>query len=100
MPGRSCQRLGREPALAEGPRPVALREHVGVANQPPQGLDVLRLAQIEMGGELAVAGVVLLAAEARQVRAGDLQHVGAVLGERARAGRPGDDARRSRHTDA
>ena len=32
--------------------------------------------------------------------AGDLQHVGAVLGERARARRPGDDAREIEHADA
>ena len=68
MPGPQFrERFGREAAVAERARPIALREHVGLAHEPAQDLPVLLLAQIEMRGELAVAGVVFLAAEARQV---------------------------------
>ena len=101
MPGRSfASSSGDKPRLPSVPGPVALREHVGLAHQPAQGFEVLRLAQIEMRRELAVAGVVFLVAEIRQMRAGDLQHVGAVLGQRAGAGRPGEDARQVEHPDA
>src|SRR2546426_2148711 len=48
------ERLGREPAVAEGAGTVALREHVALADQPAQRLDVSLLAQIEMRGELDV----------------------------------------------
>src|SRR4029453_8346242 len=71
------QRLGREPAIAEGSWPVALREHVALADEPAKSLEILLLAQIKMGGELAVAGIVFLVADIRQVRPGDLQDVGA-----------------------
>src|SRR4249920_1139087 len=87
------ERLGREPTRAEGARPVALREHVDLADQPAQGLDVPRLAQIQMGGELAVASIVFLVANIWQVRRGYLQDVGAVLSEGAGTGRPGEDPR-------
>src|SRR5262249_26773855 len=46
--------LGRESAGPESPGPVALREHVGLADEPPQRVDVPRLAQVEVRGELAV----------------------------------------------
>ena len=46
-----------------------------------------------------MAGVVLLVAEIRQVRRGDLQHIGAVLGERACARGPGEHAREIEHAD-
>src|SRR5207249_6560016 len=85
------ERLGREPALAERARPVALREHVGLAHQSAQRLEILRLAQVEMGRELAVAGVVLLVTDVRQMLRSDLQDVGAVLGQGAGARRPGED---------
>ena len=53
-----------------------------------------------MGRELAVAGIVFLVADIRQVRRGDLQDVGAVLGEGAGTGRPGEDPRQVEHPDA
>ena len=59
----------------------------------PKDLEILWLAQVEMGGELSVAGIVFLVADTRQVRRRDLQDVGAVLGEAARTGRPGEDPR-------
>src|SRR5262245_4506717 len=40
------ERGGREPAIAERARPVTLGEHVRLADQSAQSLDVLRLAQI------------------------------------------------------
>ena len=77
-----------------------MREHVGLADQPAQGLEILRLAQIKMSGELAVAGIVFLVADIRQVRCGDLQDVSAVLGEGAGTGRPGEDPRQVEHPHA
>ena len=53
-----------------------------------------------MRRQFAVAGVVFLVADVRQVRRGDLQDVGAVLGQRAGAGRPGEHARQVEHADA
>ena len=47
-----------------------------------------------------MAGVVFLVADVRQVRPGDLQDVGAVLGQGAGAGRPGEDPRQVEHADA
>ena len=60
------QLLGREAALAERARAVALREDVGLADQARAGSrGLVRLAQVELGRELAVAGVVLLVADVR-----------------------------------
>ena len=53
-----------------------------------------------MGRELAVAGVVLLADDAGQMRPGDLQDVRAVLREGACAGRAGEDPRQVEHAHA
>ena len=47
-----------------------------------------------------MTGIVFLVADIRQVRPGDLQDVGAVLGEGARTGRPGEDPRQVEHSDA
>src|SRR5262245_64281500 len=62
------ERLGRESTLAEGPGPISLREHVGRAHQSAQRLDLLRLTEIKMGGELAVARVVFLVGDVRWMR--------------------------------
>ena len=45
-------------------------------------------------------GVPFLVAEVGQMRGGDLHDVGAMLGERAGAGRSGEDARKVEHADA
>jgi len=47
------------------------------------------LAQIEPRRQFAVAGIVFVIIARRDVRGSDLQHVGAVLGQGARAGRAG-----------
>src|SRR5207302_2220608 len=57
---QSRQSLRREPAVAERARPVALREHISLADEPLQRLESFRLAQIEICCELAVARVVFL----------------------------------------
>ena len=87
------QLLRRQAAVGQSARTVSLREDVRLAHQPVQDVDVGRRAQIEMGRELAVPGVPFLVAEVGQMRGRDLQHVGAVLGEGAGAGRPGEHAR-------
>src|SRR5262249_17753102 len=94
------ERLRREASRAERPGPIALGEHVTLSHDPAQGFHILRLPQVEVRRELAVAGVVLLVPEVRQMRRGDLQDVGTVLGERARARRPGEHASEIEHTDA
>ncbi len=86
MPGRSFrQLLGREAARAERAGPVALGEHIGVAGETFERLEMFWIAQIQLRRQFAVAGVELLVAEVRQMRAGDLEHIGAVLGECAGA---------------
>ena len=77
-----------------------MREHVGLAHQAMQGLDVLRLAQIETRRQLAVAGVVFLIAEIGRCAPVIFKHVGAVLGEGAGAGRAGQHAGQVEHADA
>src|SRR5206468_8351507 len=54
------QLLGRQAATGERPRPVALREDIALADQPLQGFEILRLAQIEPRRQFAVPGVVFL----------------------------------------
>jgi len=53
-----------------------------------------------MGGQFAVAGVVILVAETRQVCGRDLQHIGAMLSESSRTDRPSDDPRQIKHPDS
>jgi len=53
-------------------RAVTLREHIGLAHQPAQGFEIRRLAQVELGRELAMPGVPLLVAEIGQVGGADL----------------------------
>ena len=53
-----------------------------------------------MGGELAVTGIVFLVADIWQLRPGDLQDVGSMLGEGTGTGRPGEDPRQVEHPDA
>src|SRR5581483_1966382 len=55
--------LGREAAVAERAGTVALDEDVGVAGEVLEGLELGRVAQVELGRELAVAGVEFLVAE-------------------------------------
>ena len=62
------QFLGRQAAPAQRARPIALREHIRLAHQPAQHIDVALLAQIEMRRQLAVSGVELLVAEVGQMR--------------------------------
>ena len=101
QPRPQCRQfLGRQPAHAERARAIALREHIRLAHQSAQDIDIALLAQIEMRRQLAVAGVEFLVAEIGQMRRGDLQHVRAVLGQRARAGRAGEHARQVEHADA
>ena len=93
------ERLGREAARGERAGAVGLREDV--ASAPAcAGVHDLRRAQVEARGALADAGVELDQARVGQVRGADLQHVGAVLGEAARAGRAGEHARQVEHADA
>ena len=57
------------------------------------------LAQIEMRRQFAVPGVEFLVADIGQMRPGDLQDIGAVLGQCAGAGRTGQHARQIEHAD-
>jgi len=62
-----------------------LREDIGLAHQPAQGIGVAWSAKIEVGCKLAVPSVQFLVPEARQMRAGDPEHVGTMFGEWLRA---------------
>ena len=92
--------LRGETAIAQRPRPIPLREHVGLAHQPAQGLEIIGLPQIEPRRQFAVAGIVFLIVARRDVRRGDLQNVGAVLGERTGACRTGQHAGQVEDADA
>ena len=95
------QCLGRQAATTECPRPVALRENIRICLPGRAECRHQRCsAQIEMRRELAVAGVEFLVAKIRQMRAGDLEHIGAVLRERARACWAGKHPRQVEHADA
>ena len=94
------QLLRRQAAVGQGAGTIALREDIGLAHQPAQDIDIARIAQIELGRKLAVPGVQFLVPEARQMRAGDLHHVGTMFGERAGTCRSGKDARQIENADA
>src|SRR5262245_3784915 len=98
-PDRS-QLLRREAAVGQGARTISLREHICLAHQPTQDIDIGRHAQIEFGRKLAVPGIPFLIPKAGQMRAGDLQDVSAVLGERAGTRRSGEDAGKVEDADA
>jgi hypothetical protein len=61
---------------------------------------VIRVAQIELAGPFATAGIDHQRRNRRQVRSRDQQHIGAVGGQRAPCHRAGDDAREVEHADA
>ena len=94
------QLLRRQAADAQGAGTISLREHIRLAHQPAQHIDIARRAQIELRRQLAVPGIQFLVAQVGQMRGGDLHDVGAVLGQRARAGRAGEHARQVEHADA
>ena len=90
MPGRSpARRFGREPFRRERAWTVRLDEHVGLSNQLLQGFPAR--SQINARRTLAYASVEIHQPGIGQVRHGDLQNVGAVLGEAFRARRPGGE---------
>ena len=102
MPGRSsASASGREPAARERAGPVRLREHVALAHERAHRLRLGRIAQIDVRLQLADPGIeVRRRPQVGQVLARHPQHVGAVLGERARAGRSRQHAREIEHAHA
>ena len=78
----------------------ALGEDVGAAYQVAQRFGLRRIVEVDVGLALAVAGVHLEQGQRAELRRGDVQHVGAVLGERARARRAGEHAREVEHAHA
>jgi hypothetical protein len=95
--------LGRaEPPPRERAGAVALREDIAasLADQGAERRGVALVAQIEKRRELAEAGIDLDLARMRQMRSRDLEHVGAVLGERARGGRARQHSRQVEHANA
>ena len=92
--------LGREAVTCDRARSVALGEDVGVAQQRLRAFDVRRLVEVEPGTALAVAGVHQQLGLIGQMRRRDVQYVGAVLGQDAAAGRPGQHARQVEHAHA
>src|SRR5258708_1893933 len=90
-PDRS-QFLWRQAAIGQGARTISLREHVCLAHQPAQNIEIARSAQIEFGRKLAVPCIQFLVPKAGQMCASDLHHVSAMFGECASTGRSGKDA--------
>jgi hypothetical protein len=66
------ERFGRQPTIAERSRPIALAEHVALAHQALQRVEVLRLTQIELRRQFAIAGIVFLFIACSDVRRSDL----------------------------
>src|SRR5581483_4890513 len=89
------ERFGAEAARRQRARAIALREDIAapLADEADEPGDIACLAEIEKRRAFAEAGVDLDVAGLRQMRSGDLEHLGTVLGERSRAGGPGQDAR-------
>ncbi len=94
------RRLGAEAQRREPARPIALQEDIGAVQQLVQRVLVVGVAQIELAGPLAAAGVDHQRRDRRQVRRGDQQHVGAMGGQRAPGNRAGDDAGELEHPHA
>jgi len=61
-------------------------------HQALQRVEIARLTQIEPRRQFAMAGVIFLIIARGDVRGGDLQDIGAVLGQGARAGEAGRHA--------
>ena len=70
---------------------IPLGKNVCLANQAHKGFQLVLLPEVDVGGELAVAGVVLSVRAAGEVGSGNPQHIGAVFGQYAGAGRTGQD---------
>ena len=81
----------------DGAGPVALQEHVGPGGEAAQRRLVRRLPQVERRAALAPACVHDQRRQGRQMRAGDVQHLGAMRREGARRDRPGDHPRQVEH---
>jgi hypothetical protein len=79
------------------PAGIKLRENVRPADQIFQYRNFLFVSQIEARGELADPGIEVHRAGIGKVAGADLEHVGAVFREAARAGRPCEDAREVEH---
>ena len=84
------ERFGREPFRRERAWTVRLDEHVGLSNQLLQGF--LLRSQIQCAQNACLCQCRDPPTRIGQVRRGDLQNVGAVLGEAFRARRPGEHA--------
>jgi len=79
------QFFGRQPTIGQRAGPVALDEHIGLARQILQRRELFWIAQIQLRRQFAVTRVELLVSEVRQMRGGNLEHIGAMFGECAGA---------------
>src|SRR5947209_2590092 len=75
------QGLGREAARIKRARPIALQKNIGALNQSAQRFPIIGRAQVQMGSELAMAGVGVLVPHLRKVRSRDFENLGAVFGK-------------------
>ena len=91
---------GAETARGQRARPVALDEHIRLGSQRAKLRPAALLAQIDEGRELAVARVHDERGRKGQMRPGNAHDLGAVLGERAPGGRPGQHAGEVQHANA
>jgi len=98
-PDRS-QFLRRQAAVGQGAGTISLREHICLAYQPVQDIDIARRAQIELCRKLTMPGIPFLVPQVGQMCAGDLHDVGTMFGERAGTSRSSEDARKVEDADA
>ena len=85
--------LRRETAPRERTGTISLREHVRIADQRAQAVDVRLAIEIEVARTLAGVGVDDERLDRRQLGTSHVQHLGAVLRQSARAGRSREHAR-------
>src|SRR3954469_4074809 len=93
------ERFRRKAARRKRLGPVRLREDVALHDEALERSAVLRAPEVEPRRQLADAGVDVHRTRIGQMGGADLQNVGAMLGEAARACRPGQHARKVEHAD-
>jgi hypothetical protein len=90
--GALPQRLGSVTQLLQRSGPVPVNKHVRLGQQSLELLPPLGRLEVQLGRVLAHVTIDLEEGHVAEVRARDLEHVGAVLAQDAADGRSGDDA--------
>src|SRR3954466_1489573 len=93
------ERFRREAPRRERRGPVRLGKDVALQNEALERSPVLRAPEVELRRQLADAGIDIHRTRAGQMGGADLQNVGAMLGQAARARRAREHAGKVEHAD-